>query len=286
MTAPLAVAVVLVLALAPQSSALAVGVAEATTQLDAHSSRTDEIRLNTSTHGSSDSDTGTIANLRGPLQENEVEAALRKSLRALGGQISLKVLDLSKGLYPAGQLEFPLSGAIPPPLLRPACPFLWRGHRTSEGGNSFPIWARVQVTAKRQLVRIKVGLAAGQMLTANDLEAFDAIVCPLLIGEDSSPKDYEGLLLKRSLRSGSQLLPGMVKSPPAVQRGSIVPVEALIGRADIRFEAQADRSGYPGQVIELTNTASKRHFRGVVRTDGSVVVRALTMQRKAYLNTR
>lgn len=265
-------AVVLVLALVPQAYFRAVALAGIATELDVRSSI--------------DFVAAKAGDTKGPLQENEIEAALRKSLRQLSGPISIRILDFSKGSYPPGQLDFPLSGAALPPLSRPACPFLWRGHRLSDKGNSIPVWARVQVTTKRQLVRTKVGLAAGQALTENDIETFDGIVCPLLVRESSSPRDYEGLILTRSLRSGSQLLPSMVKPPPAVERGTIVPVEASIGRADIRFEAHADRSGYPGQVIELTNPTSGRHFRGVVRSDGSVLVRALMMQRKHYVNAK
>ena len=272
MIGTLAMAVTLVLALAPQAYFRTVAVAGTATELDVRSS------INFVSAKTGDT--------KGPLQETEVEAALRKSLRELAGPISINILDFSKGSYPPGQLDFPLDGAVPPPISRPACPFLWRGHRLSDKGNSIPVWTRVQVTTKRQLVRTKVGLAAGQVLTENNIETFDGIVCPLLVREVSSPSDYEGLILARSLHSGSQLLPSMVQPPPAVERGTIVPVEALIGRADIRFEAHADRSGYPGQVIELTNPTSGRHFRGVVRSDGSVLVRALMMQRKHYVNAK
>jgi flagella basal body P-ring formation protein FlgA len=218
------------------------------------------------------------------LQASEIESAISKSLASYSGSISVKVVDLATGSYPDGYLEFNLSGAVVPPLARPTSPFLWRGHEISVEGNWIPVWARVQVTTLRQLVRIRVNLPAGRVLAANDLESFQATTCPLLVRQDDQPKNYEGMLLRRSLRSGSQLVPDLVKTPPTIERGSIVPVQASVGRADIRFEAEADLSGYPGQTIQLTNTTSKRHFRGIVQADGSVLVRAYMVQRKAYRN--
>jgi flagella basal body P-ring formation protein FlgA len=218
------------------------------------------------------------------LQTSEIEAAVRKSLVSYGGSISVKVVDLATSSYPDGHLEFTSNGAVAPPLARPTSPFLWRGHEISVEGNWIPVWARVQVTTLRQLVRTRVNLPAGRVLAANDLESFQAMTCPLLVRQDDQPKNYEGMLLRRSLRSGSQLVPDLVKTPPTVERGSIVPVQASVGRADIRFEAEADLSGYPGQTIQLTNTTSKRHFRGIVQADGSVLVRAYMVQHKAYTN--
>lgn len=224
------------------------------------------------------------ADARRPLEESEVQAAIRTSLGSSNGQVSVRILDVSKGTYPEGQLEFPLNGAAPPPLFKPTSPFFWRGHKISTDGNAIPVWARVQITALRQVIRTKVNLVAGQVLKTGDLEAFTTTVCPLLIALDDSPKNYEGLSLKRTLRAGTQLAPDLVKPPATVERGSIVPVEALIGRADIRFEARADFSGYPGQTIQMTNTSSKRHFRGVIRADGSVEVLSLVARRRPSEN--
>lgn len=223
------------------------------------------------------------ASARRPLQEAEVQAAIRKTLSS-SGEVSIKIVDMAKGDYPDGQLEFPLRGAVPPPLFKPACPFFWRGHKISRDGNAIPVWIRVQITTSHQVVRTKVDLIAGQQLKADDLETLNATVCPLLISRDDDPQSYEGLLLKRSLRAGSQLYADLVKPPPVVERGSVVPVEALIGQADIRFEARADFAGYPGQIIQLTNTSSKRHFRGIVLSDGSVQVLAFMARRKPSEN--
>jgi len=206
-----------------------------------------------------------------PPGHGEVEAAIRRSLPA-GGDIRIELVEISKFPVPAGVLEFPLSGAVPPPQTRPADSFLWHGQLRGNSGGTYRCWARVRLIATRQAVRMKVDLGQGKSLDASELEAFSAPACPLSRTKDERIEDYAGLVLKRSLRTGTVLTHAMVMSPPDIARGNLVLVRVVAGGTHLTLEAQAESDGYTGRSILLTNINSKRHFQGTVQADGTVLV--------------
>lgn len=205
------------------------------------------------------------------LTSGEVEAAIRKSLPA-DRDIRIEILEISKFPLPAGTVEFPFSGAVPPPKTRPGDPFLWHGRLRGDSGGTFPCWARVRLIATRQAIRLKVDLKQGETLETSDLESFSAPACPLLSVKDERIQDYAGLLLKRSLSAGTVLTTAMVVSPPDIARGNLVLVRVIAGATHLTLKAQAESDGYTGRRILLTNTKSKRRFQGVVQPDGTVLV--------------
>ena len=206
-----------------------------------------------------------------PLSRGEVEAAIRRSLPA-GEDIRIELVEISKFPVPAGILEFPLSGAVPPPKSRPDDPFLWHGQLRGGAGGTYSCWARVRLISTRQAVRMKVDLSQGKSLAAGELEAFSAPACPLLPVRDERIQDYAGLMLKRGLRAGTVLTHAMVVSPPDIARGNLVLVRVIAGATHLTLEAQAESDGYAGRRILLTNIASKRRFEGTVQADGTVLV--------------
>ena len=206
-----------------------------------------------------------------PLSRGEVEAAIRRSLPK-GGDIRIELVEISRFPAPAGVLEFPLSGAVPPPKSRPGDPFLWHGQLRGDSGGTYGCWARVRLIAKRQAVRTRVDLGQGKSLGADELEAFTAPTCPLLSAKDERIQDYAGLTLKRGLKAGTVLTRAMVMSPPDIARGNLVLVRVVAGATHLTLEAQAESDGYTGRRILLTNIESKRHFQGVVQADGTVLV--------------
>ncbi len=217
-----------------------------------------------------------------PLTRGEVDAAIRRSLPA-GKDIRIELLEISKFPVPAGILEFPIAGAVPPPKSRPDDPFLWHGQ--SRGDGTYSCWARVRLIATRQAVRLKVDLSRGTSLAAGELEAFSAPACPLLPVEDERIQDYASLILKRSLRAGTVLTHAMVVSPPDIARGNLVLVRVIAGATHLTLEAQAESDGYAGRRILLTNIASKRRFEGTVQADGTVLVQtSLARLRSASRN--
>lgn len=206
-----------------------------------------------------------------PLGRREVEAAIRRSLPT-DRDIRIELVELSKFPVPAGVLEFPLSGAVPPPKSRPDDPFLWHGQLRSDAGGTYGCWARVRLIATRQAVRMKVDLGQGENLDVSDLEISSAPTCPLLNSKDERIQDYAGLVLKRRLRAGTVLTRAMVVSPPDIARGSLVLVKVVAGATHLTLEAQAESDGYTGRRIVLSNIESKRHFQGTVQADGTVLV--------------
>src|SRR6185437_6456428 len=190
-----------------------------------------------------------------PPGHGEVEAAIRRSLPA-GKDIRIELVEISKFPVPAGILEFPLSGAVPPPKSRPDDAFLWRGQLRGDAGGTYGCWARVRLIATRQAVRMKVDLSQGKSLAAGELEAFSAPACPLLPVRDERIQDYTGLMLKRGLRAGTVLTHAMVGCPPDIARGNLVLVRVIAGATHLTLEAHAESDGYTGRRILLTNLAS------------------------------
>jgi flagella basal body P-ring formation protein FlgA len=206
------------------------------------------------------------------LEEAEVESALRAALGEDSSGFKIQILDFSRTPVPVGKLVFERSGATPPPLSSPDKPFLWRGKVFGDSGADAVCWARMILLAKRNVVRTKIDISAGQLIESLDLETVQASVCPLLVPADQDISEYVGLASKRSLRASTILTKDLVLSPPLVHRGSRVRVEAISGTTRLSFEAEARSNGYQGQNIALSNVHTGRLFWGKVSGTGLIRV--------------
>ena len=142
----------------------------------------------------------------------------------------------------------------------------------SNSGGTAPCWARVIVRGLRTAIRAKVDLKPGHIIRSNEIEQVQVPYCPLRHIPVESLTGYIGMMVRRPLRTGDILAPSQVVAAPIIARGSTIPVLVISGGAQLRFEARADTDGRTGQPITLTNLRSRRHFVGIVRIDGSVVV--------------
>jgi flagella basal body P-ring formation protein FlgA len=206
------------------------------------------------------------------LEEAEVEFALRAALGGDSSGFKIQILDFSRTPVPAGKVVFDRSGATPPPLSNPEKPFLWRGKVFASSGAEALCWVRVILLVKRNVVRTKIDLSAGELIEPRHLETVQESVCPLLVPADDDVSEYVGLAVKRSLRASSLLTKDLVLSPPLVHRGSRVQVEAISGTTRLSFEAEARSNGYQGQSIALSNVHTGRLFWGKVSGAGLIRV--------------
>src|SRR5208283_2132341 len=66
--------------------------------------------------------------------ESEIEGAMQAALGQSKSMLQLEITAHSRDVLPAGDAEFPLSGASKPSPLRPETPVLWRGYWRAQDG--------------------------------------------------------------------------------------------------------------------------------------------------------
>jgi flagella basal body P-ring formation protein FlgA len=196
------------------------------------------------------------------------QEAIRNQLKGSTGGIEIDVLDFYSHVLPPGRLELPLSGAALPPPDHPETVFLWRGQLISSGGASYPVWARVRVVEKRDVVRAVRNLSVGTILESEQLTSTLEQSSPLRSADSESLSFYVGKSLTRSVTKGSRLDSGLVQRAPAVQRGDKVRVAIVSGSARLELDALADATGYAGDSILFRNPSGSRHFRALITGAG------------------
>ncbi|HWF47520.1 MAG TPA: flagella basal body P-ring formation protein FlgA [Bryobacteraceae bacterium] len=198
------------------------------------------------------------------LTAKDYREAIREQLKATTIGIEIDVLDFYSHVLPPGRLELPVSGAALPPRDHPETVFLWRGQLISSGGASYPVWARVRVVAKRDVVRAVRNLPAGTILKSEQLASALEQDNPFR-PDDSEPLSfYVGKSLTRSVTRGSRLDSGLVQQAPAVQRGDKVRVAVVSGPAHLELDALADATGNVGDSILFRNPSGSKRFRALI----------------------
>jgi flagella basal body P-ring formation protein FlgA len=202
------------------------------------------------------------------LTADDYRNAIRGDLAADTGQVKIEILDFYSRVLPPGRLELPVAGAALPPDEHPETAFLWRGTLVSSSGPSYPVWARVRVTAMRSVVRVIRSLPSGAVLDPGDIRAAVEQCNPFRLPDSEAPTFYVGKSLVRSVRGGSALEIRMVQEPPVVRRGDKVRVAVLSGSARIEMEARADVPGNVGDSISFTNPSGAKRFNAVITGPG------------------
>ncbi|HEX4230644.1 MAG TPA: flagellar basal body P-ring formation chaperone FlgA [Bryobacteraceae bacterium] len=202
------------------------------------------------------------------LTAQDYREAIRNQLKGTISGTEIDVLDFDSHILPPGRLELPVSGAALPPPDRPETAFLWRGRLISSGGASYPVWARVRVVGKRDVVRAVRNLAVGTILKPDQLTSAMEQGNPLG-RDDSEPLTfYVGKSLTRSVTRGSRLYRDLVQHAPAVRRGDNVRVAVASGLAHLELDALADAAGYVGDSIQFRNPSGSGHFRALITGPG------------------
>lgn len=220
------------------------------------------------------------------LTQERVLAALRAALdeepRASAGDLKearLEVLDFSRYPVPRGELEFLRSGLAPPAATRLLAPRLWRGRVRYAGGRSYPVWARIRISVPGHQVVAVQNLAAGRPIEAAQVEIVTAELSPFSERPAGALEQVIGRLPRRSILSGSPLLPSALTAPKQVERGEMVSVEVFSGAAQLSFQAQAQSGGNAGDVIALRNPATGRRFPARVEGERKAVIHANSQPR-------
>lgn len=208
-----------------------------------------------------------------PLDRARTIAAMQDALQIPGARI--EIADAISAHVPAGRIEFALGSLGKPAAPNASTPVLWRGDVAYGAGHTFPIWARVMITASCRRMIATENLKAGKPIEARQLRATTFACFPVGVREIPPIAEVAGMSPLRPIASGSEVRPDWIAPPNDVNRGDEVRIEVRSGAARLAFLAHALTGGRSGDMISVRNPASNRIFQARVTGKGSAFVEAL-----------
>ena len=157
-----------------------------------------------------------------------------------------KVLEAPQHRFPTGEVLFNRSGIV----ASRGSVQLWRGALMLPDKSSIPVWVRVELQARRRATILQHAVVAGAILTAEDYKQ-DEIWAPGPCTGDKELPNPDGLVAKRAIAAGAELVKEDLRRPPAIHRGQSVELEAASGATRIRVPAVAEQDGEVGETVQL-----------------------------------
>jgi len=112
----------------------------------------------------------------------------------------------------------------------------------------------------------------GQIISPLQLEARDEVVNKHNHASFSDKAHIEGMIAKRSIRSGAIIQANQLKPPKLVKRGDNVVIVASNNAISVRMNGTALMDGSLGQQISVRNNQSERVVRARVNKTGLVTI--------------
>jgi flagella basal body P-ring formation protein FlgA len=184
----------------------------------------------------------------------------------------IEVLETGPELAPHGRYEFHRAGLSSPALPGRKTPVLWRGEVIYGENRNFPVWARVRVTVPLKRFLAVEDLRQGVPIQASQVRAETVESFPVPSGRGLTLDQIAGMVPRRRIAAGSELVAENLTRPVDVARGAMVHVEARIGSARVVLTARAESAGRVGDLIAVRNIESSRVFSARVDGKDSVLV--------------
>lgn len=198
-----------------------------------------------------------------PLTRDSIEASIKKTL-GTSHESTIDILDFSRIRIPASEIEFPAAGLLRPPKLHPDQPVFWRGRAVYGTGHSIPIWARVKIAVRREIVEAANDIPAGRILVQADLAQKTIWTFPLQNEASLQMSELVGMAASRKLVAGEHIDLTRLATPTIVEAGQTIDIQVVGPGAQLRTTAIAERSGKLGDTILARNDRSGRRFRAKV----------------------
>ena len=204
-----------------------------------------------------------------PLTGTAIMAALRASVGNPNARLELR--EFSRQPAPPGELEFPRGGLMVPARWQPGEPLIWKGRVKYAERRSFSIWARVVVgvTGKRAVARRD--LAAGKVITADDVTLENRERLPFSAPDFDKLDQVVGRIPRRYIEAGKTIPAALLGEPRMVEKGDRVAVEARSGAMKLTMEAVSETGGRAGERVMLRNPSSGKRFPARVEGKGKAV---------------
>jgi flagella basal body P-ring formation protein FlgA len=189
--------------------------------------------------------------------QTAVETAMTKTCPTTPWKVEIE--EVPQHRFPTGEIVFARPGVV----ASRGSVQLWRGSLVLPDKSSIPIWVRVKIQTQRHAILLQRPVTAGAVLTAEDYKIEEIWAPGLCIEEKENPAP-EGLIAKKTMPTGAELLREDIRRPPAVHRGQSIEVESGSGAARIKIPAVAERDGEIGEPVPVRSTWNGSRLMGRV----------------------
>jgi flagella basal body P-ring formation protein FlgA len=191
------------------------------------------------------------------LAEEDVLSAMK---RVLPPQTELKIIEVSKGVEPAGNVEFALA-SLEPPAVDAGGSQLWRGFVRYAETRKAPIWARVSVVEHFKAVVATRDFAPNTVLGSFGISVEARTGPPRRDKIAVNLADVAGRQLLRAIKAGDVIPLAALAPAWDIRRGDPIRVEVRSGDARLSLDAIAESQAREGDMVEIRNPGSGKLFR-------------------------
>jgi len=200
-----------------------------------------------------------------------VESEYLKPMRqALAPEASLQILEMSSASIPSGRVVFPASGLEPPTGHDKSQ--LWRGYVQYTESRRVPVWAKVAVSMTYSAVVARKELRAETTIDATSIQIETHTGPVSRIPSASLADQVIGLVVRQTVIVGAEIPLSILEKPLVTRRGDLVKVEVQSGHTTLRFNAVAQSVSRAGEMADLLNPASGKHFRARVEAGPRAII--------------
>jgi flagella basal body P-ring formation protein FlgA len=139
------------------------------------------------------------------------------------------------------------------------------------GAEPWRLFVPVRVVEQVSVVVARRGLAAGSVLSADDLDVRTQASTSLPLDYLSDPGEAIGLTVKRTIPAGTLLAGAALETPQLIERGALVTLVSGTGTVRVKSEGVALEAARRNGRIRV-KTPSGRIVEGVVEATGEVRV--------------
>jgi len=134
------------------------------------------------------------------------------------------------------------------------------------------IFVPVRAAIFRQILVATRPLTRGSILAPDDIILAEFDTSRLPRGYIVSSEHATGQKLRRAIKTGDPITPGLLEMPAMIHRGQKVSLHARSGALTVRMAGIAKSDGILGQIIEFENQSSKRAVQAIVRSPQSAEI--------------
>ena len=149
----------------------------------------------------------------------------------------------------------------------------FRGRVLVDSAVQKTILCKATIETYRNVLVAASDIPRGQLVKGDDVQTERRALSALREMPFESPGEVVGLVAKSTIFPGQMITKRKVELPTLVRRNQVVLVETGDGGLRVQARAIAQNSGAAGDAITCMNPTNKELFQGVVRSDGTVMVR-------------
>ena len=203
------------------------------------------------------------------VSEAEMELALHGVFR--NRTIQIEIVEISKrAVASRGMLRFSIHEL---PLGKdPSMAVTWNGWFVEADGRKRQVWARVRLREKVAYAVAQQDIAAGEMLSAENIRIEQRDSFPSLDGNADWNTDLFRKAARVPILAGELILPGRLTAIPTIRRGDIVTLEAISSQTRVAVQGKAESTAHRGQKVAIRTTLSKKVIFAIAQEKGRATV--------------